>query len=112
MDIKIQIALNIIKGEFANALLERDIARRVRLGLSQFGRRSKRETGQTFKAFLLAVCMTKARGMLLSDPTLEIKEVADAVGYRERHMQAFTRDFKKYWSHPPSRCRWLVAQAA
>jgi two-component system response regulator YesN len=112
MDAKIQIAVNAVKCEFANAFAERAIAERVRLGPSQFGRRFKRETGQTFKAFLLAIRMTKAQEMLLSDATLEIKEVADAVGYRERHMQAFTRDFKKYWGYPPSRCRMLVAQAA
>jgi YesN/AraC family two-component response regulator len=50
--------------------------------------------------------------MLLSDPLLKIEEVADAVGYKRRHVQAFTRDFTKYWGYPPSRCPRLVAQAA
>jgi two-component system response regulator YesN len=112
MDAKIQIAVNIIKREFAGVLSERGIAESVRLSPSRFGRRFKRETGQTFKAFLLAVCMTKAREMLLSDPTLPIKEVADKVGYKHRRMQAFTRDFKKYWGYPPSRCLVWFAQAA
>jgi len=112
MDAKIQIAVNTIEADFAKALRERDIASRVRLGPSQFGRRFKRETGQTFKAFVLAFRMRKARDMLLLDPTLEIKEVADAVGYRDRHVQAFTRDFRKYWGYPPSRCLRWVTQAA
>lgn len=112
MDAKIQIALDVIKGEVAQALSEGDVASRVGLSRSRFGRRFKRETGQTFKAFLLAVRMTKAQEMLLSDATLPIKEVADTVGYRHRHMSAFTRDFAKYWSYPPSRCPRFVAQAA
>ncbi|MGA3325448.1 MAG: helix-turn-helix transcriptional regulator [Terriglobia bacterium] len=112
MGVRIQIALNIVKAQFADALAERSIARSVRLSPSRFGRLFKQETGQTFKAFLEALRMTKAWDMLLSDATLRIKQVADAVGYRHRHAQAFTRDFTKYWGYPPSRCRRLVAQAA
>jgi YesN/AraC family two-component response regulator len=112
MDAKIQIAVNIIKREFATALSEKEIAESVNLSPSRFGRRFKRETGKTFKAFLLAVQMTKAQDMLFSDATLEVKEVADDVGYRDRSMQAFSRDFKKYWGYPPSRCLKSVAQAA
>jgi transcriptional regulator GlxA family with amidase domain len=112
MDVRIQITLNAMEAKFANALSESGVAESVRLGRSRFGRLFKRETGQTFKAFLLAVRMTKARDMLLLDPTLPIEEVADAVGYRHRHIQAFTRDFTKYSGYPPSQCRRLVAQAA
>lgn len=112
MDVKTQIAVSKIKREFATELSERDVASSVRLSRSRFGRRFKRETGQTFKAFVLAIRMTKAREMLLSDATLSIKEVAAAVGYKDRHMPAFNRDFKKYWGYPPSRCPRWVAQAA
>jgi transcriptional regulator GlxA family with amidase domain len=110
MDAKIQIALNTIKGKFAEALSEWCIADSVHLGRSRFGRLFKRETGQTFKAFLLALRMTKARDMLVLDPTLQVQKVADLVGYRHRRRQAFTRDLRRFWGYPPSQCPKLVAQ--
>jgi len=112
MDARIKLALKIVQSEFVSPLQERDVASRVRLSASRFGRRFKQDTGQSFKAFLLAVRMKKAQDMLLSDPTLRIEEVAGAVGYKHRHVQAFTRDFRKYWGYPPSRCPRLVKQAA
>jgi two-component system response regulator YesN len=78
------------------------LAAQLRLSPSRFEHLFKNQTGQGFKAFLLAARMTKARNML-RDRTLRIKEVAAAVGYA--NVSNFIRDFTKHYGESPSRSR-------
>ena len=80
----------------------RYLAARLRLSPSRFGHPFKEETGQTFKVFLRAVRMARAKGSL-KDPTLRIKEVAAAVGYNDKSDSS--RDFRKQYGRSPSRTR-------
>ena len=109
MDTRIRIALKILESEFACPLRVRDVAGRVRLSGSRFGRLFRRETRQTFKRFVLAFRMKRARNLLLLDATLPIKDVAISVGYSYSHLCVFTRDFEKYWGCSPSKCRRSAA---
>ena len=75
---------------------------RLHLSPSHFQHLFKKDTGEGFKTFVRALRMTKARKML-ADRTLQVKEVAAAVGYNSA--SDFTRDFKKCFGSPPSRSR-------
>ncbi|MGA3328699.1 MAG: AraC family transcriptional regulator [Terriglobia bacterium] len=109
MDRRFKIVQKIVERGFAKPLRVKDVARRVGLSASRFGRLFKRQTGQTFKRFLLAFRMKRARNLLLLDPTLLIKDVAMSVGYSYWHLCIFTRDFEKYWGCSPSECRRAAA---
>jgi len=109
MDRRIKIVHKIVEREFAKPLRVKDVARRVGLSASRFGRLFKQETGQTFKRFLLAFRMKRAKNLLLLDPTLPIKDVAMSVGYTYAHLCVFTRDFERYWGCSPSQCRRSAA---
>jgi two-component system response regulator YesN len=109
MDARIKKALRIVEREFAKPLRVKGVAPRVRLSGSRFGRLFKKETGRTFKRFVLAFRMKRARSLLLLDPTLPIKDAAMQVGYTYAHLCVFTRDFEKYWGCSPSQCRRAAA---
>jgi len=109
MDRRFKIVQKIVEREFAKRLRAKDVARRVGLSASRFGRLFKQWTGQTFKRFLLAFRMKRAWNILLLDPRLPIKDVAMSVGYSYWHLCIFTRDFEKYWGCPPSQCRRSAA---
>ncbi|MGO8753406.1 MAG: helix-turn-helix transcriptional regulator [Thermoguttaceae bacterium] len=74
----------------------------LRLSLSHFEHLFKKETGQGFKSFLRAARMTRANNML-QDPTLQVKEVAAAVGYAD--VCNFIHDFRKQYGQSPSQSR-------
>ena len=62
----------------------------------------KKETGLTIRAFLLATRMARAKEML-QDRTLQIKQLAPAVGYKD--VSYFSRGFKKRYGQSPSQSR-------
>ena len=77
-------------------------AAQLRLSLSRFEHLFKEETGLAFTAFVRVSRLSKAKD-LLQDPTLRIKEITPAVGYRNG--PNFTRDFKKQYGQTPSQSR-------
>ena len=109
MDRRIKIAKKFVERNFAKPLKVKDLARRLRLTPLHFGRLFKKEAGQSFKHFVLACRMKRARSLMLLDPSLAIKDVAWQVGYSYEHLCVFTRDFEKYWGYPPSECRKAAA---
>jgi YesN/AraC family two-component response regulator len=109
MDARIKKALKIVEREFAKSLRVKDVAPRVRLSGSRFGRLFKKETRRTFKPFVLAFRMKRAKSLLLLDRTLRTKDVAMSIGYTYAHLCVFTRDFEKYCGCSPSECRRAAA---
>jgi len=101
-DARILGVLEVVTRELEKPQSVKRLAAQLRLSPSRFEHLFKNQTGQGFKAFLLAARITKAKDML-KDRTLRIKEVAAAVGYA--NVSNFTRDFKKYYGESPSRSR-------
>ena len=102
---KIKLAKKIVEAAFAQPLKKADVASRVGLKPSYFGRLFLKETGESFNHFVLGCRMQPARNRLLLDPTVPVKDVAVDVGYPHQHLSAFTRDFERYWGCSPSECR-------
>ncbi len=101
-DARILGVLEVVARELEKPQSVKRLAAQLRLSPSRFEHLFKNQTGQGFKAFLLAARMTKASKML-QDPTLRVKEVAAAVGYA--NVSNFVRDFTKYYGESPSRSR-------
>jgi len=101
-DPRVLSVLEIVAREFDNPLSVKVLAARFRLSPSRLEHLFKAQTGQPFKTLLRAVRMAKAE-YLLQDPTLRVKEVADAVGYH--NIADFVRDFRKRCGTSPSQSR-------
>jgi len=101
-DARILGVLEVVARELEKPQAVKRHAAMLRLSPSRFEHLFKSQTGQGFKAFLLAARITKAKDML-RDRTLRIKEVAAAVGYA--NVSNFIRDFTKYYGDCPSRSR-------
>jgi AraC-like DNA-binding protein len=91
------VARNLDKQHLVNHL-----AAQLRLSPSRLEHLFKKETGQTIKAYVRAARLKKAKH-LLQDPTLQIKEVAAAVGYSDA--SDFAHHFRKRFGQSPSRVR-------
>jgi AraC-like DNA-binding protein len=84
--------LTYIRTRYADATLSlADVARHSNLSKWHFDRVLKEVTGGTFRDHLIAIRMVKAKE-LLESTVLEVKEVADRVGYK--HVSHFSRHFK------------------
>lgn len=101
-DARILGVLDVVARELEKPQSVKRLATQLRLSPSRFEHLFKNQTGQGFKAFLLAARMIKASTML-QDPTLRVKEVAAAVGYA--NASNFIRDFTKHYGESPSRSR-------
>lgn len=102
MDARIVSALEAVTRGPEKPQRAKYLAARLGLSASRFGHLFKEETGQTFRGFLRAVRMARAKEGL-KDPTLRIKEVAAAAGYTDK--SDFSRDFRKRYGRSPSRTR-------
>jgi len=101
-DARILGVLEVVARELEKPHSVKRLAAQLRLSPSRFEHLFKNQTGQGFKAYLLAARMTMARNML-KDRTLRIKELAAAVGHAD--VSNFIRDFTKYYGESPSRSR-------
>ena len=101
-DARVLDVLETVERELGRPQSVKRIAAQLRLSPSRFEHLFKKQIGQTFKDFVRAARMTRAKKML-QDPTLRIKEVAAAVGYA--NASDFTRDFRKQYGRSPSRSR-------
>ena len=102
VDPRIAAALGMLASDLERPPNIKRIAALLRLSVRHFERLFKRETGQSVRSFLLATRMARAKRMLQGSPLL-VKEVAAALGYRDK--SDFTRDFRKQCGFPPSRSR-------
>jgi transcriptional regulator GlxA family with amidase domain len=102
MDARIVRVLEIVARELEKPHSVKLLAAQLRLSPSRFEHFFKKETGQTFKAFVQTVRMKRAKKML-QDPTLRIKEIAAAAGYPD--VSNFTHYFRKQYGESPSQSR-------
>jgi transcriptional regulator GlxA family with amidase domain len=101
-DTRVLRLLETLACELDKPQLVKDLAVQLRLSPSRLEHIFKQETGLGIKAFLRAARLKKAKD-ILQDPTLGIKEVAAAVGYRD--VSHFARDFRKQYGQSPSQSR-------
>ena len=97
-------ALERIHGEFANGLSVEDLAKESAMGVSSFHRSFKDVTGETPLQYLKKVRLLKAKNLLVYEGK-RVEEAAHAVGYASPSQ--FSREFKRYFSVPPSEAQTL-----
>lgn len=102
MDARIKIALQFVDDTCCHQVRVSDVACKLRLSRSYFERLFRRETGETFGAWLREVRLRRATA-LLSDHIVQIKEVAYLCGYQSA--PSFTREFKRRFGISPSEFR-------
>ena len=102
MDARVLRVLKTIARDLGKPQVVKDLAVQLRLSPSRLEHLFKKETGRGIKAFLREARLTRAEE-LLQDPTLQIKEVAAAVGYADA--SDFAHDFRKHYGQSPSQTR-------
>jgi two-component system response regulator YesN len=75
-----------------------EVASSARISPGYLSRLLKLETGFSFVDYLARVRINKAVQMM-SDPSVKVYEVAEAVGYQSQHY--FSRAFKRVFGRPP-----------
>ena len=101
-------AAEIIEREYAEPLELDDVARRLATSRRQL-QRAFAETGRTsFRSYVARVRMRKAME-LLREGRLPVREVANAVGYRQPAQ--FAKTFRRHHGAPPSSFRGPEAPA-
>ncbi len=92
-----------IQNHIGEKLSAADLAKRMAVSYSGFGKQFKACTGMSFSAYLLNCRMEYAR-KYLENPHMKIKQVAAKVGYRE-NPQHFSRDFTRQTGMSPREYR-------
>jgi two-component system response regulator YesN len=88
-----------IDAHFGEATLDlEEVASSARISPGYLSRLLKLETGFSFVDYLARVRINKAVQMM-SDPSVKVYEVAEAVGYQSQHY--FSRAFKRVFGRPP-----------
>ncbi len=99
MDERVKTALELMTANLKEPLPLSRIARRVGLSVAHLSHLFKMEIGQPPGSHHMKLRMEKA-AELLADPTLSVKEIMDAVGFRDK--SDFVRSFKKAYGVAPS----------
>ena len=92
-------ALELIHGDYAKGLSVEDLAKEAGMGVSSFHRTFKEVTGETPIQYLKKVRLLKAKNLLVYEGK-RVDEAAYEVGYASPSQ--FSREFKRYFSVPPS----------
>src|ERR671938_292268 len=95
-------AVEIIEREYASELELDAIARRLATSRRQLQRAFAEAGGTSFRTRLAEVRMRRAREML-HDGSLQVREVAGRVGYRQAAQ--FAKTFRRHHGRPPSTFR-------
>ena len=95
-------AVEIIEREYANDLELDAIARRLATSRRQLQRAFAEAGSTSFRTRLAEVRMRRARDML-REGTLQVREVAGRVGYRQAAQ--FAKTFRRHHGRPPSTFR-------
>ncbi len=77
------------------------------IGINRIGKMIKQETGMTFKAYVTAVRMKRAKTLLVMDPDMTITQVAESVGYRK--VSNFIKKFSEMTGSTPLQYRKEVS---
>jgi len=75
----------------------------IPLSVDRLARRFKQCVGMRFREFLRSVRLTVAAELLVCDPSLGLKEVADRLGYSE--CGNFLKDFRRFHGVTPNEYR-------
>jgi len=102
MDLNIQKAKRFIDENIDKKLTLKEVTRHCSLSISRFSELFKKETGTTFKKYLMSKRMEKAKE-LLRNASLYVKQVSYSVGYKS--IPTFCSDFKKINGLSPSEYR-------
>ena len=100
----IATALERIHGDYAGGLSVEDLAREAGMGLSSFHRTFKEVTGESPLQYVKKVRLLKAKNLLVYEGK-RVEEAAYGVGYQSPSQ--FSREFKRYFSVPPSEASTL-----
>ena len=80
------------------------LAQTFRVSVSTVERRVKKQHGMSAKKWMATVKMTRA-ARLLDEQHFSIEQIALELGYAHQNTQHFSRDFKRFFGHPPSEHR-------
>lgn len=100
---RIEDAAGYIREHIGEKLSASELARKMAVSYSSFGRLFREHTGMSFSAYLLWYRMERAKEYLEYSP-MKIKQVASKVGYRE-NPQHFSRDFTRQVGMSPKEYR-------
>ena len=107
---RVRRALAFIRSTYSDSTLRlEDVGRYVQLSPSYLTQLIKRETGQGFRAHLLAIRFAEARRLLLTT-TLSVKEIAAAIGYD--NTSSFDREFRRVQHCSPTEWKRALSRGA
>jgi AraC-like DNA-binding protein len=92
--------LETIKREYAKPLRERELAKRLGVNACYLRHLLKKATGVSFRRYLQLYRVAMGNEMMRQDPTLRIKALADALGYK--HVSALDRAYHRCCGRSPS----------
>jgi AraC-like DNA-binding protein len=102
MDVKVEKTLEIVEKEFATALREKDVVKRLGVSASYFRSLFKKCTGRSFIRYLREYRVARGDALMRSDPTMRMKDLYPKLGYK--HLSALDRDYNKCCGHSP---KWV-----
>ncbi len=100
---RMEDALSYIREHVGEKLSAQEMARKMAVSYSSFGKLFREYTGTSFSAWLLEARMERAKNYL-ENSHMKIKQVASKVGYRE-NPQHFSRDFTRQAGMSPKEYR-------
>jgi transcriptional regulator GlxA family with amidase domain len=96
---RIAISIELVDSGLDKGVRAGDVAPRVGLSRSRFGHLFKAQTGLTFRQYLRATRLARAK-LLLRDVRLRVEEVAWRCGYA--HTSNLDREFEREFGLSPS----------
>jgi transcriptional regulator GlxA family with amidase domain len=106
MDRRIQTAIQLIHNDTQHKLNPSTLAHEVNLSLGRFSHLFKAHTSRSPRRYRHEYHLELAR-VLLEHTFLRVNQIAMRLGYR--NAPDFTRDFTKFYGHPPSAVRTEAA---
>lgn len=100
---RIEDAVAYIGGHIGEKLSASEMAHKMAISYSNFGKQFREYTGMSFSAYLIHSRMECAKDYL-ENSAMKIKQVASKVGYRE-NPQHFSRDFTRHVGMSPKEYR-------
>lgn len=103
----VQFIREYIEENFSEPIMLSDVAALLYRSVPYLSTKFKRETGYSFKEYLVRVRLKKAEEMI-RESNASLMRISDAVGYRD--YAQFSKIFKKYYHESPSAYRRSAAK--